>query len=108
MREYYNEQLIEARNALKNVATLTEDEIKKLVNQANDSLKKIRENDIAEAEAIKDYQEKIYSALRNEVNRYIDDLNDQKKVIEEIYDTELEKLKDKEDAISRTNKLIEL
>lgn len=108
MGKYYKDQYNEAAKALENVAFLTEDEIKKLVNQANDSLKKMKENDIAKAEAIKDYQEKVYSALRNEVNRYIDDLNDQKKVIEEIYDTELEKLKDKEDAISRTNKLIEL
>ena len=113
--EYYNEIdkfqnniLAEAKSVLNDVSNLTDKQIEDVVDKANNAIKAIHDNAIQRLEDIKQYQDATYNALVNEVNRYIKQLQKQKEIVEDAYDTELDKLQDKEDAIERTNKLLEL
>lgn len=103
-----NDVLAEAESMLDDVSDLTDKQIEDIVDKANSAIKTIHENAIQRLEDIKQYQESTYNALVNEVNRYIKQLQKQKEIVEDAYDTELDKLQDKEDAIERTNKLLEL
>lgn len=100
--------LAEAEAMLDDVSDLTDKQIEDIVNKANSAIKTIRDNEIQRLEDTKQYQESTYNALVNEVNRYIKQIEKQKEIIEDAYDKELDKLQDKEDAIERTNKLLEL
>ena len=113
--EYYqasdkmqNQIISEVQAVLEHASQLTDEQIQEAVDKWNDAIKQIHENAIARLNDIKDYQESTYSALVNEVNRYIKQIEKQKEIVEDAYDKELEKLQDKEDAIERTNKLLEL
>lgn len=103
-----NDVLAEAESILDDVSDLTDKQIEDIVDKANSAIKTIHENAIQRLEDVKQYQESTYNALVNEVNRYIKQLQKQKEIVEDAYDTELDKLQDKEDAIERTNKLLEL
>ena len=101
-------KLDELKEALKDTSHLTDEQIKNLVDEYNDAYKEIHAIKVRELEDQIEYQDRIYNAAVNEINRYIDDLEKQKDAAVDAYDKELEKLKDKEDAIARTNKLIQL
>lgn len=103
-----NQIISEVQVVLEHVSQLTDEQIAEAIDKWNAAIKQIHENAIARLTDIKDYQDATYTALVNEVNRYIKQLQKEKEIIEDTYDTELEKLKDKEDAIERTNKLLEL
>jgi len=87
---------------------LTDEQVETLTEKYNDAMKNIRDTSVSMLEDIKEYQESVYSALTDEIERYKDQLEEQKEIVEDYYDKEIDKLNDKNEAIERTNKLLEL
>ena len=104
----YNYILERAQVTLQNVDTLTDEEIQKIVDDANDAIKNINDNMIDLYKDIKSYQEDIYSALTNEIGRYKKQLEEEKEIVEDRYNKEIGKLIDKQKSIERTNKLLQI
>ena len=104
----YNYILDRAQVTLQNVDTLTDEEIQKIVDGANDAIKNINDNMIDLYKDIKSYQENIYSALTNEIGRYKKQLEEEKEIVEDRYNKEIGKLTDKQKSIERTNKLLQI
>ena len=104
----YNYILDRAQVTLQNVDTLTDEEIQKIVDGANDAIKNINDNMIDLYKDIKSYQEDIYSALTNEIGRYKKQLEQEKEIVEDRYNKEIGKLTDKQKSIERTNKLLQI
>ena len=104
----YNYILDRAQVTLQNVDTLTDEEIQKIVDGANDAIKNINDNMIDLYKDIKSYQEDIYSALTNEIGRYKKQLEEEKEIVEDRYNKEIGKLTDKQKSIERTNKLLQI
>lgn len=104
----YNYILERAQVTLQNVDTLTDEEIQKIVDDANDAIKNINDNMIDLYKDIKSYQEDIYSALTNEIGRYKKQLEEEKEIVEDRYNKEIGKLTDKQKSIERTNKLLQI
>lgn len=104
----YNYILERAQVTLQNVDTLTDEEIQKIVDGANDAIKNINDNMIDLYKDIKSYQEDIYSALTNEIGRYKKQLEEEKEIVEDRYNKEIGKLTDKQKSIERTNKLLQI
>lgn len=104
----YNYILDRAQVTLQNVDTLTDEEIQKIVDGANDAIKNINDNMIDLYKDIKSYQEDIYSALTNEIGRYKKQLEQEKEIVEDRYNKEINKLTDKQKSIERTNKLLQI
>ena len=104
----YNYILYRAQVTLQNVDTLTDEEIQKIVDGANDAIKNINDNMIDLYKDIKSYQEDIYSALTNEIGRYKKQLEEEKEIVEDRYNKEIGKLTDKQKSIERTNKLLQI
>ena len=104
----YNYILDRAQVTLQNVDTLTDEEIQKIVDGANDAIKNINDNMIDLYKDIKSYQEDIYSALTNEIGRYKKQLEEEKEIVEDRYNKEIGKLADKQKSIERTNKLLQI
>ena len=108
LNKLYNYILDRAQVTLQNVDTLTDEEIQKIVDGANDAIKNINDNMIDLYKDIKSYQEDIYSALTNEIGRYKKQLEEEKEIVEDRYNKEIGKLTDKQKSIERTNKLLQI
>ena len=108
LNKLYNYILDRAQVTLQNVDTLTDEEIQKIVDSANDAIKNINDNMIDLYKDIKSYQEDIYSALTNEIGRYKKQLEKEKEIVEDRYNKEINKLTDKQKTIERTNKLLQI
>ena len=96
------------KEALKNSANMTNEQIQNYVNQLNQAYKAIHDAQIQQQQDIVNYQEEVYSALTWQVQQYIDQINDQKEVIEDYYDTEIDKLNKVNKAKERTIELEKL
>ena len=95
------------RNLLDNTEYLSKEDQQEYQDKINENLSKIKQNVISEQEAIKSYEETIFSAIQEQTNDYIDAINFEKDIVSERYDEEIRKLEQVNNSKQRSIELTE-
>lgn len=105
---YIELKLGQIEKALENTSNMTDEQIQDWVDQYNDAIQQLRQAQEDQLQDTIDYQEETFSALTSWVQEQIDALQDLQDTIDDEYQPLIDDINDYNDAVDRTNELLEL
>ena len=105
---YIEKKLDQVQKALENTSNMTDEQIQDWVDQYNDAIEALRQTQEDQLSDTIDYQEQMFSALTDWVQEQIDSLQDLQDTIDDEYQPLIDDINDYNDAVDRTNELLEL
>ena len=105
---YIKKKLDQVQKALENTSNMTDEQIQDWVDQYNDAIQQLRQAQEDQLQDTIDYQEETFSALTSWVQEQIDALQDLQDTIDDEYQPLIDDINDYNDAVDRTNELLEL
>ena len=106
--DYIELKLDQIEKALENTSNMTDEQIQDWVDQYNDAIQQLRQAQEDQLQDTIDYQEETFSALTSWVQEQIDALQDLQDTIDDEYQPLIDDINDYNDAVDRTNELLEL
>lgn len=105
---YVEIKLGQIEKALADTSNMTDEQIQDWVDQYNDAIQQLRQAQEDQLQDTIDYQEDTFSALTSWVQEQIDALQDLQDTIDDEYQPLIDDINDYNDAVDRTNELLEL
>lgn len=105
---YIELKLGQIEKALADTSNMTDEQIQDWVDQYNDAIQQLRQAQEDQLQDTIDYQEETFSALTSWVQEQIDALQDLQNTIDDEYQPLIDDINDYNDAVDRTNELLEL
>ena len=105
---YVEQKVKQIEEALSDTSMMTDEQIQDWVDQYNDAIQELRDLQQQQLEDTIQYQEDTFSALTSWVQEQIDALQDLQDTIDDEYQPLIDDINDYNDAVDRTNELLEL